>query len=211
MKNKIKVAIADDHPIFIDGIKTALSDSPEIELVGEANNGLEIIEIVKTQKPDLVLLDIMMPELDGIDAAKIIKKLFQDVKIIILTQFDERGLIRRCQQIGVKGYLLKDCGKQVLINAIRKVYKGGILFSIDKANITKFQKAGRIRSENNVFSSRELEILLLMANDNCSAAIAKELKISGSTVRTYKQRMFLKTGTDTSSGLINWAYKQNIL
>ena len=93
MKNQNKIAIADDHPLMIDGIKTALSDSSEIEIIGEANNGLEIIEIVKTNKPDLVLLDIRMPELDGIEAAKILKKQFKDIKIIILTQFDERSFI----------------------------------------------------------------------------------------------------------------------
>ena len=121
MKNQINIAIADDHQLMIDGIKTALEDSPEIKIVGEANNGLEIIEIVKTRKPDLVLLDIRMPELDGIDAAKILKKQFSKLKIIILSQYGERGFIRRCQKIGVDGYLIKGCSSKELISTIKNI------------------------------------------------------------------------------------------
>ncbi len=103
MKNQINIAIAYDHQIMIDGIKTVLSDSPEIKIVGEAKNGLEIIEIVKTKKPDLVLLDIRMPELDGIDAAKILKKQFSDTKIMNFNSICmNRRFIRHCQKIGVE-------------------------------------------------------------------------------------------------------------
>jgi len=93
MKTKIKIAIADDHPLFIDGIKTVLADTPEIEIVGEASNGLEIIEVVKTTKPDLVLLDINMPELDGIDAAEIFEKQFENLVVFCHGFYKKQGLI----------------------------------------------------------------------------------------------------------------------
>lgn len=209
MKNQIKIAIADDHPFMIDGIKTVLADSPEIQIVGEANNGLEIIEIVKTKKPDLVLLDIRMPELDGIEAAKILKRRIGDIKIIIMTQFDERSLIRRCQKIGVEGYLLKDCGKSELIEAIHKVNKGGLHFSINKSNATL--QTTRIKSKDTILSSREIEVLLLMANDKNCNEIARELGLNESTIRTYRQRLLKKSGTNTYSGLISWAYNQKLI
>lgn len=211
MKNQIKIAIADDHQFLIDGIKTALADSPEIQIVGEANNGLEIIEIVKTKKPDLVLLDIRMPELDGIEAAKLLKRQFKDIKIIIMTQFDERSLIRRCQKMGVEGYLLKDCGKSELLKAINKVYKGGIHFSINKANTSKIPQLTKIESKDKILSSRELEVLILMANDKKCSEIAIELGLNESTIRTYRQRLLKKSGTNTSAGLISWAYNQKLI
>lgn len=211
MKTKIKIAIADDHPLYIDGIKTALLNNPEIELIGEAKNGLEIIEIVKANKPDLVLLDIRMPELDGIDAAKILKRQFKDIKIIILTQFGDRGFIGRCQKIGVEGYLLKDCGKSELLKAINKVYNGGILFSINNASTGKMPQTIKVKSKDKILSSRELEVLLLMANDKNSVEIARELSLNESTVRTYKRRLLSKSGTNTTTGLINWASKQKLI
>ncbi len=157
MKNQINIAISDDQQLMIDGIKTALADSPEIKIVGEAYNGLEIIEIVKNAKPDLILLDIKMPELDGLEAAKILKKQFENIKIIILTQFDERSFIRCCQKIGVEGYLLKDCGKIELLKAINKVYNGGILFSVNNIGTCKATQTTNIKSKDNTFSSRALE------------------------------------------------------
>lgn len=211
MKNQINIAIADDHQIVIDGIKTIMSDSPEIKIVGEAYNGLEIIEIVKTKKPDLVLLDIRMPELDGLEAAKILKKQFKDIKIIILTQFDQKSFIRYCQKIGVEGYLLKDCGKTELIKAIKKVYNGGLLFSVNNVGTSKATQATQIKSKDITLSSRELEVLLLMANDTSCSEIADELGIKKSTLGSFRQRLLNKSGTNTTTGLINWAHKQNLI
>ena len=205
----IKIAIADDHPLFIDGIKTALSDTPEIEIVGEACNGLEIIEIVKTTKPDLVLLDINMPELDGIDAAKILKKHFKDTKVIMLTQFGERGFIKHCQEIGVDGYLLKDCGKQELEKAIKIVYNGGLYFIIGN-NLNNYFNTG-VNDPKSLITPREFEVLELFSKDFTSEQAAEKLGIKTSSIKTFRQRLMGKTGTLTLSGLVSWAYQNNIL
>ncbi len=209
MKTKIKIAIADDHPLMIDGIKTVLADTPEIEIVGEASNGLEIIEVVKATKPDLVLLDIRMPELDGIDAAKILKKQFKDTKIIMLTQFWERGFIRHCQKIGVDGYLLKDCGKDKLIETITNIFNGGIYFNLSNG---REKETHRLNCDNSksLLSCRELDVLKLLVKDFTYGQIAEKLGIELSSVKTYKLRLKRKSETHTLSGLIAWAYQNNI-
>lgn len=209
MKTKINIAIADDHPLMIDGIKTALSDTPEIEIVGEASNGLEIIEVVKATKPDLVLLDINMPELDGIDAAKILKKQFKELKIIMLTQFGEKGFIKHCQKIGVEGYLLKGCGKDELEKAINRVFMGGVYFNVDN-NRNEYPNIDCTDSKP-LLSCREQEVLRLFSNDYNIRQVAKKLEISITTVKTYKQRLKNKTGSKTLSGMMKWAYQNDII
>ncbi len=206
---KIKIAIADDHPLMIDGIKTALSDTPEIEIIGEASNGLEIIEVVKTKKPDLVLLDIRMPELDSIDAAKILKKQYEELKIIMLTQYGDRRFIKHCQEIGVDGYLLKDCGKQELEKAIKIVYNGGLYFIIGN-NLNDYFNTG-INDPKSLITPRELEVLELFSKDFTSEQAAEKLGIKTSSIKTFRQRLLSKTSTLTLSGLISWAYQNNIL
>ena len=117
----INLIIADDHPIFIDGLKTVLADVPDINITGEAQNGKQVIELLEYKQADVVLLDIRMPEMDGIETAKEIKKRYPHVKIIILTQFGEKCLVKNFMELGVDGYLLKDCSQQDLINAIKTV------------------------------------------------------------------------------------------
>jgi len=206
----IRLIIADDHQLMIDGIKTALSDCSEVKIIGEASNGNEVIEIVKTNKPDVILLDIRMPKMDGIEAAKILKKQFRDVKIIILSQYGEKGFIRRCQQIGVEGYLLKDCGKGELIKTINHVYNGGVFFNISNTD-TDNEYASTFRNLDSLVSNRELETLKLLVKDFTVDQIAVELDIEVSTIKTYKQRLKQKSGTNTLSGLISWAYQNRII
>lgn len=206
----IKIAIADDHPLYIDGIKLALDDNPEIIIVGEAFNGKEIIKIVDNKNPDVVLLDIRMPEVDGIESAKIIKERFGQTKIVVLTQYNSKALISHCQKIGVEGYLLKDCGKKELIKAIKTVMNGGVYFNIrnGQANGILLNNYSNLKA---VVSKRELEVLKLLANDFCCDEIALKLGVCITSIKTYRNRLKNKAGTNTLTGLIGWAHQNEII
>lgn len=210
MENQIKIIIADDHPLMIDGIKNALIDCSEIKIIGEAKNGLEAIELVKSKKPDLALLDIRMPELDGLDAAKILKEQFSQLKIIILSQYGERGFIRRCQKIGIDGYLIKGCGSKELISTIKNIHNGGYYFNVPDTSRDEFYPAYSKASELKI-TLKELDFLKLLAKDYSTDQIAEALKIEQSTIKTYKKRLKQKSGTDTLTGLVSWALRNKII
>ncbi len=198
----INIVIADDHPIFIDGIKTALKDEQEISIIGEALNGKQVLELLKYKKADIILLDINMPEMDGLETAEAIKRRFPKVKVIMLTQYNEKRLVKKCLDLGVESYLLKDCGKPELIKAIRSIASGGIWF---QANGRKNGYGDYLRNDLPALTKNELLVLKMMASEFCNSEIAKEMNISINTVRSYKERLKQKSGSRTSVGLIKWA------
>jgi DNA-binding NarL/FixJ family response regulator len=204
----INIIIADDHPIFIDGLKTVLTDVPDIIITGEAQNGKQVLELVETKPADIILLDINMPKMDGIDTAKAIKNNSSHIKIIMLTQFGEKRFLRKCMEIGVEGYLLKDCGKEELINTIRKVFDGGFQFTSKNSNNSGLYS---FQNSNNHISEKEKQVLKLIAEEKCNPDIAKVMTISVNTVKTYRERLMIKSGTKTTAGLILWAVKHNLL
>ena len=124
----IKIVIADDHPVLIDGLKSALCNEPNITIIGEANNGVQLLKILKKKKPDIVLLDILMPKMTGLEAAKIIQKDHEKVKLLFLSKFDDKWLIKKCIDVGAKGYLIKNISKKELIFSIEKVIEGDMDF-----------------------------------------------------------------------------------
>ena len=130
----IKIVIADDHPVLIDGLKSALCNEPNITIIGEANNGVQLLKILKKKKPDIVLLDILMPKMTGLEAAKIIQKDYEKVKLLFLSQFDDKWLIKKCIEVGAKGYLIKNISKEVLINSINIVSRGELNFFYQHGN-----------------------------------------------------------------------------
>ncbi|MBC8488393.1 MAG: response regulator transcription factor [Bacteroidetes bacterium] len=203
----IKVIIVDDHPLMLDGIRTALSDSTEIKIIGEAMNGKDLLKLLSTNLPDIILLDIMMPELDGIETLKIVKKKFRHVKVIVLTQFGERRFIKNCIDLGAEGFLLKDCGTSILKDAIIAVFKGGTYFNSYNFNRNKLHK----HFKPDILSNREYEILTLIAGDKPCKEIANRLNLSINTVRTYRNRLLIKSGNNTLAGLVQWANDNNLI
>ncbi|MEZ5198672.1 MAG: response regulator transcription factor [Bacteroidales bacterium] len=203
----IKVIIVDDHPLMLDGIRTALSDSSEIKIIGEALNGKDLIKLLDIHIPHIILLDIMMPELDGIDTLKIVKKKFSDVRVIILTQFRERRFIKNCIALGAEGFLIKDCGGPILKEAIITVYKGGTYFNSN--TFRRNQLHEHLKPDN--LSKREYEILTLIAGDKQCKEIANILNLSINTVRTYRNRLLNKSGNNTLAGLVQWANDNNLI
>ena len=202
----INIIIADDHRIFIDGIKTVLANVPDIKITGEALNGKQVLSLLKTKPADVVLLDIRMPVMDGLETAKTIKEKFCDIKTIILSQYNNNGFVKNAIKYGCSGYLLKDCSKHELANAIRTVYNGGIYFNTKNQKQTESNKFEIV-----ILSPREKEVLKLIIKENSSGAIAKKLKISIHSVKTYRERLKTKAGVNKSEALIYWAMKNNLI
>jgi DNA-binding NarL/FixJ family response regulator len=204
----INLIIADDHPIFIDGLKTVLADVSDIQIAGEALNGKQVLELLKTVAADIVLLDIKMPELDGIETARLIKKKYINLKMIMLTQFGEKRFITKCLEIGVQGYLLKDSGKDELTKALKTVYEGGSWFKFNSPSLNDLYSA-----ESNLpkLTANELKVLKLIVNERCNNDIAQLLNIEVNTVKSYKERPKEKTGSTTIIGLVRWAVENNMV
>lgn len=205
----INIFIADDHPIFIDGIKTALSDIPDIRITGEATDGVKLLKLLDENNADVVLLDINMPRMDGLLTAAEIKKKHSYMKIIMFTQYDERRFSKKCREIGVEGYMLKGSNKDNLVKTIRNVYNGGILYMAGNEGPNEFPVPG-LTDEIHI-TGKEQEVLELIAEEKCNDEIAKELNIEKTTVKTHKKRMLWKTGTKTITGLVVWAFRKRII
>jgi DNA-binding NarL/FixJ family response regulator len=204
----IKLIITDDHPIMIDGIRTALSGESDIIIIGEAYNGNQLLDLLESKKSDIILLDIRMPILDGIDTLKILRNKFKKIKVIMLTQFGERQFIKKCIEYGADGYLLKDCGKHELMNAIRTVNEGGTWFDIHNRLSNSINEN---LDDMPKLSKREVEVLQLICEELSNREIAEKLNISVDTVNTYRTRLMKKAGAKKVIGLFRWASKNRLI
>ena len=205
----INLIIADDHQIFIDGLKTVLADVPEIIIIGEALNGEHLLDLLKTKQADVALLDINMPIMDGLEAASIIKEKHNRTKTIILSQYNNKGFVKRAKEYGCSGYLLKDCSKTELVTAIKTVYAGGLLYNPKNGIKTSLGNLG-FGSGIVDLTKKEKKTLRLILDEKTNKEIARDMGISVNTVRTNKERLHCKTGSITMAGLIKWALENNI-
>ncbi|MGE0587436.1 MAG: response regulator [Cyclobacteriaceae bacterium] len=203
----IKVVIADDHAMFREGIVSLLSTEKNIALVGEAGSGREVLELMETNLPDVVLLDIEMPGMDGLETARKLKKQFPSVKILALTMHNRSAFIKNMMKAGASGYVLKNSGKSELLRAIEMVYDGKIYYS-DQAIKTVMQTIGAKESDNTQLSSREIQIVKLIANQLTSTEIAERLHLSSKTVETHRKNIYLKLGVHNAAGLVKLAMKK---
>lgn len=208
----ISVLVADDHGLMIDGIKTALADTSDIQIVAEANNGLEVIKILKDQKIDVVLMDINMPYMDGLECTKEITRQFPNVKTIALTQYNESRFVKKMLRYGASGYLLKDTLRDELREAIRSVYNGNQYFSdnIDNRNIL-LNEAPQINNELPILTDRELEVLSLICNEFSGPEIALKINVSFGTVEKHRANLMIKSGSKNTAGLVRWALENNLV
>lgn len=198
----IRIVIAEDHVALIDGIKSFFVNSEEIEFVGVAENGKELIEQVKIHQPDLVITDIRMPVLDGFMAVEELMKLNPDTNILVFTMFDTLPTVSRMIDLGVKGYILKNSGLNILIDAIKTVAKGkkylgkNVYECLEAGNYFKNSKKSGIKLEQveqrKILTKREKQILFLIAQRKTTEEISKELNIAVSTVETHRKNMHRK-------------------
>jgi len=216
MKEKINLLIVDDHQIFRDGLKLLLSHFPFIAEVHEASNGLEFLHMLKKGLPDIVLMDINMPVMDGIEATGKALTEFPDLKIIVLTTFHDEDYVEKMLIAGVEGYMLKRSKPEEFETAIRRVCSGGNYFS-DEIVRTVAKKLSRIREESLEKSSlppltdREQEILGLLCQGFNNEKISKIIHISPKTIEKHKSSLFQKTGTNNTVNLIIYAFKNGIV
>lgn len=216
MKEKISLLIVDDHQIFRDGLKLLLSHFPFIGKVREASNGLEFMHMLKKSLPDIVLMDINMPVMDGIEATGKALAEYPGLKIIVLTTFHDEDYVEKMLIAGVEGYMLKRSAPEEFETAIKRVYSGGNYFS-DEIVRTVAKKLSRIREESleksnlPALTEREQEILGLLCQGFNNEKISKIIHISPKTIEKHKSSLFQKTGTNNTVNLIIYAFRNGIV
>ena len=213
MNDKIKVLIVDDHEIFRNGLKMVLGKLKYVDLVGEATNGNDFINFIKTDLPDIVLLDIEMPDMNGIEAAKIALKQFPKIKIIALTMFGDDEYIQSMLDAGAKGFLMKNINKETLDKAIQTVNNGGNYYSEELFDFfTKQLSKSKDKTNDSIeFTRREKEILQLLCEGLSNKEIGEALFISERTVLGHKTNLLAKTNTKNSISLMAYAIKNKII
>ena len=187
-----RILIVDDHTLVRDGLHTILSRRPDFDVVGEASNGLEATELARELSPDVILMDLRMPVMSGVEAMRIIGAENPNIKIIVLTTFDTDEYIFDAVEAGAKGYLLKDASREELSSAVRAVQRGEsqIEPGVAARLISRFQELSRQGPD--TLSDREVEVLQLIARGSANRQIAEQLMISESTVKTHVANIFSK-------------------
>jgi DNA-binding NarL/FixJ family response regulator len=211
----VKIALADDHKIVRDGIKTMLESQPEIDVVVEASNGNEILEKLNDKLVDLVIMDISMPEKDGIQATKEIKEKHPNIKVLALTMSNDDLHIRQMIQAGASGYIMKNAGRKDLKDAIETIMKGKHYFS-DEATQSIMMDLVKGKGKSTTMDAvhitdRELEILELIVQEYTNQEIAEKLFISSRTVDAHQRNLLQKTGARNTAGLVKYAFQHNLI
>ncbi|HQX03436.1 MAG TPA: response regulator transcription factor [Flavobacterium sp.] len=198
----IRIAIAEDHQALLDGIKLMLEFETDIEVVGEANDGEELLEIVKSKQPDLVLTDIRMPKCDGLCATKAIMALYPNTRIIGFSMFEQYEAVQQMKAAGAKGYILKNSSLKKVLEAIRTVASGKTYFDNDIITHDSITK------EEIILSNREKEILQLIGEGKTSNEIATSLFISKTTVDSHRKNIMKKINIHGKTDLIRFAVER---
>lgn len=213
---QIKVAIADDHKIFRDGIRMALKEKDYLKIIWEAEDGKDLMHKLQLKQPDVILMDIRMPHVDGINAISMIRKEYENIKIIVLTMYDDQEMITRMMEMGANAYLTKTTDPEEIYQAILTVMNDDFYFNelVNKAVLLKLQHKKTVRQfyPNPVkFSEKELRILRLIADDKTTEEISKEVFLSPRTIETIRQNMKQKVGAKTIAGLVMYATRNKLL
>lgn len=209
----IHILIADDHQMFIDGIRSLLEDSPDIVVVGEARTGLEVLEQCNEKQVDIVIMDINMPEMDGIHATRELVKRNPGVKILGLSMYNDREYISDILKAGAMGYILKNTGKESLLNAIATLQAGNNYLGdeVSKTLLNSFMKNPQSPPLMEKLSGREIEVLECIATGRTTHEIAEQLFISKNTVETHRKNLLYKLKARNTAELVNNAYKQRLI
>lgn len=212
MQEKINIAIVDDHQIVIDGITSLLEGRHNIHIAATSNSGIEMLQILKEIKIDILLTDIMMPAMNGQELAQQVKAQFPAIKILALSMSGQGFTVNKMiEDAEIAGYVLKNIGKQELIHAIEKIANGGIYFSEEVLNELQHFSTMQKENEDVKLTSREIDIIKLIEKECSNKDIANQLFISERTVETHRKNIFRKTGTGSVVGLIKYAYEHKLI
>lgn len=213
MTNEIKIIIADDHRVFIAGMIALLKEFPEMKVIAEAENGVQLVELVEKHQPDLVLTDIQMPLKDGIEATREIHKRFPEMKIIALSMMNESIYIKKMLEAGASGYILKTVNKEELISSIRKVAAGEKYFSqeVTAQLMNNFSEKSSQSNPADVLTKREKEILALIAQGLTDKEIAEKVFLSPLTITTHRKNILSKLGLKNKVELTRFAMENKFI
>ncbi len=202
------IIIVDDHQLFREGLKFILNEMDGIDIIGEAGNGTEFLHLIEAYKPDLAIIDIRMPGMDGIEATRKALELYPDIKIMIISMFGEERYYTSLSDMGVKGFILKDSDNEELKHAVNTILKGNSYFS--QKLLVNLIKNKEQKQELDI-TRREREILTLICKGFSSYQIAEELNISERTVERHRSNLLQKTNSSNSISLAINAYKDNLV
>jgi DNA-binding NarL/FixJ family response regulator len=208
---KIKLILADDHPLIREGFKSLLGKNEAFEIVGEANTGKELIALVPITDPDIILVDITMPQMTGFEAIELLRKTYSHLKFMVLTMHEEREYVLKALKSGANGYVLKTIERPELERAIHIVYNGGRYFSPFVMNILAESVVKENGSNQSEITPREKEVLELVADGQSTKQIADKLNISIRTVESHRINMLKKFDVNNTAELIKRAIELKVL
>jgi two-component system nitrate/nitrite response regulator NarL len=210
IQQRIRIILVDDHQMLLDGLASLLRTEKRFELVGICNRAKDVLELVAHTQVDILITDINMPEMNGVELTRILKKNYPEIKVLALSMLGERSTISEMLEAGISGYILKNTGKEELVNALLKVHSGGLFFSDDITSemMKSIAAQTEVKEEKVKLTSRELEIVKLIAAEKSNLEIAELLFISERTVETHRKNIFRKTGTKGVVGLLKLAMEQ---
>ena len=213
MTEKIRLLIVDDHKLVLEGLKVFLSTAPALEIISEARDGLEAIEMTASQKPDVILLDVIMPKMNGIDAAVEIKKIDPNIKIIFISSAIDEDQVIAALKVGASGYLLKDSSPLEIEKAILDVYQGENAFPSIVSNIMikELAKLSDTKPQSSPLTKQEIKILKLIANGLSNQEIAERLFFTSSTVKTYVTKLLGKLQVENRTQAALYAIKNGFV
>ena len=203
---EITCLIVDDHELVREGLRLSLSRAPHIRVVGEASTGDQAIELAERRRPKVVLMDVRMPGMDGLEATKILNARLPDIAVLIFTAYSERALLSKGLESGAKGYVLKEAPHETLVRAINKVAAGDPY--VDPALMPAFLPA---KDRDDILTSREREILQLLAEGMSNADVAAQLVISQETVKSHVRHILAKLEADTRTQAVAIALRESII
>ncbi|EGS58756.1 MULTISPECIES: response regulator transcription factor [Vibrio] len=211
MDKPIRVVMVDDHQVVLEGFIARLEQEPEIEVVATASNGLEALELVKLHQPDVVLMDVSMPIMNGIEATRLIKEEVPHTKVLMLTMHDNREYIMQVMQAGAMGYMLKEISALKMVQAIKTVHQGATYFCESTTSTLFSQEILPVANKPNPLSRREEAILRMVAQGCSSKKIATLLNISYRTVETHRQNIKHKLDIHSTAELAQYALQHGLL
>lgn len=205
----IRILLTDDHAIVRNGLKQIFAGYPDLEVVGEASNGAEVLDLVRKLKFDLLLLDMTMPGISGADLIRRLRAENPSIKILVLSMHNESQIVSRALKAGAAGYVTKDSDQEILITAIRKIAAGNKF--IDPALVDAMVFEGSSEdAPHDVLSERELQVLQMLASGQSLAAIADSLHLSAKTISAHKAHLMQKLGIDNNADLMRYAIKHGL-
>jgi DNA-binding NarL/FixJ family response regulator len=211
----ITIAIADDYKIYRDGLKLCLSADSNLQILFDVDNGEELMEALKTQQPDIIIMDLNMPLLDGMEATKQISKKYEQIKVLVITMYENDKFIINLMENGAHGYLLKNAEPKEIIKAIYAVHENGYYFNdlVNKALLKKLVMKNNLKpsfNHNIELTEREQEVLKMICEEKTAAEIGKEIFLSPRSVEGIRTRLIEKVGVRNTAGLVMFAVKNGL-